>query len=149
MPLTRRQFLIGVGATAGTGAAAIAAAEWMKGLDEAPPPATPMPRDNTSYSTGSVTLTPTPPANVAPPSEVAFALTRMTFGARPGDVERVSQMGLDNYIEQQLHPEAIDDSATDKLLEAYPTLNLSIAELYDGYPQPKPQDKPKNQPTPS
>ncbi|MCA1554878.1 MAG: DUF1800 domain-containing protein, partial [Chloroflexi bacterium] len=26
-----------------------------------------------------------------------------------------------------------------KLLEAYPTLNLSIAELYDNYPQPKPQ----------
>ncbi len=148
MPLTRRQFLIGAAATAGTGAAAVAAAEWMKGLDEQPASATPMPRDNTSYSTGPVTWTPTPPANIQPPSEVAFALTRMTFGPKPGDVERVAQLGLDNYIEQQLHPENIDDSAMDKMLEAFPSLKMSIAELYENYPQPKPQDKPKNQPTP-
>ncbi|TMC57117.1 MAG: DUF1800 domain-containing protein [Chloroflexi bacterium] len=147
MPLTRRQFLIGTAATAGTGAAAVAAAEWMKGLDEQPP----MPRDNTSYSTGPITQqnAPTPAANVQPPSVVASVLTRMTFGPRPGEVERVAQLGLDQYIEQQLHPEAIDDSAMDKLLEAFPSLTLTVAQLYENYPQAKPQPKPDPKATPN
>ena len=38
-------------------------------------------------------------------------LNRIGFGARPGDVERVQQMGLAAYIEQQLHPERIADAA--------------------------------------
>ena len=41
------------------------------------------------------------------------ALNRLTFGARPGDLERVTQLGVDKWIELQLHPEKIDDSALD------------------------------------
>ena len=37
------------------------------------------------------------------------ALNRLAFGARPGDVERVMRIGVDRWIEQQLHPERIDD----------------------------------------
>src|SRR5713226_862056 len=81
MPLTRRQFLIGAAATGTAAAAAGCAPDWMNGLDEKP---TAIPRDNMSYSTGPVTWTPTPPANIKPPSDVAFGLTRMTFGPRPG-----------------------------------------------------------------
>jgi hypothetical protein len=43
--------------------------------------------------------------------EIVHVLNRITFGPRPGDVEAVEKMGLHNYIEQQLHPETIDDSA--------------------------------------
>ena len=39
------------------------------------------------------------------------ALNRLAFGARPGDVERVMRIGVDRWIEQQLHPERIDDRA--------------------------------------
>ena len=39
------------------------------------------------------------------------ALNRLTFGPRPGDVERVSAMGLDKWIDEQLHPEKIADGA--------------------------------------
>jgi hypothetical protein len=39
------------------------------------------------------------------------ALNRLTFGPRPGDLQRVEAMGVDNWIELQLHPEKIADSA--------------------------------------
>lgn len=57
----------------------------------------------------------------------------MTFGPRPGDVARVEQMGLDAYIDQQLHPERIDDTALDARLATFETLGMSSAELADKY----------------
>ena len=45
--------------------------------------------------------------------EIVHVLNRITFGPCPGDVEAVQKMGLHNYIERQLHPETIDDSAVD------------------------------------
>lgn len=38
-------------------------------------------------------------------------LNRAAFGPRPGEVERVARMGVDRWIEQQLQPATIDDSA--------------------------------------
>jgi uncharacterized protein (DUF1800 family) len=42
---------------------------------------------------------------------VAHLLSRLTFGARPGDAQRVASIGVDRWIDQQLHPETISDSA--------------------------------------
>jgi uncharacterized protein (DUF1800 family) len=53
----------------------------------------------------------------APPPEV-IALHRMGFGPRSGDIDRVRRMGLDAYIDEQLNPETIDDSACDTRLSA-------------------------------
>src|SRR5271166_4469856 len=39
------------------------------------------------------------------------ALDRLTFGPRPGDVQSVTTMGVEKWIELQLHPEKIDNSA--------------------------------------
>src|SRR5271170_1044978 len=39
------------------------------------------------------------------------ALNRLTFGPRPGDVAQVTRIGVDKWIELQLHPDKIDDSA--------------------------------------
>jgi uncharacterized protein (DUF1800 family) len=50
----------------------------------------------------------------AAPSErerAEHALNRLSFGARPGDVERVARIGVDRWIDEQLHPERIDDRA--------------------------------------
>jgi uncharacterized protein (DUF1800 family) len=66
--------------------------------------------------------------------QVAHALSRLTFGARPGDAARVRAIGVDRWIEQQLHPERIDDAATDQFLSRYGTLALSSAELYRQFP---------------
>src|SRR3954451_5721697 len=64
----------------------------------------------------------------AGPSEaqrVQQVISRLTFGARPGDADRIAQVGVDTFIQQQLSPETIDDSALDKRLQKLPTLGLS------------------------
>ena len=68
---------------------------------------------------------------------ILHALNRLGYGARPGDVERVKAMGLDNYIRQQLDPRQIDDSAAEARVKNLPTLNMTTAELYEKYPQPQ------------
>src|SRR3989442_15553467 len=68
--------------------------------------------------------------------KILHVLSRLGFGARPGDVDRVKAMGLDKYIELQLHPEKIDDSTTEAKLQNLETLRMTSAELYEKYPQP-------------
>src|SRR5579862_6546077 len=41
---------------------------------------------------------------------ILHALNRLAYGPRPGDVERVRQMGLAKWIEQQLNPNGIADA---------------------------------------
>ncbi len=65
-------------------------------------------------------------------------VNRITFGARPGDVDRVRAIGLDAFLDEQLHPERLNDSAVQERLKAFPTLSMSTAELIEKYPQPKP-----------
>ena len=68
---------------------------------------------------------------------VLQALNRLGFGPRPGDLERVKELGLQKWIDQQLHPESIDDSALDARLERFPTLKMSSAKLLDEFPEPQ------------
>src|SRR5947209_5828758 len=37
-------------------------------------------------------------------------LNRAAFGPRPGDVRHVGEIGLDAYLEEQLHPEHLDET---------------------------------------
>jgi len=67
---------------------------------------------------------------------IIHVLNRLGFGARPGDVERVKAMGIEKYIEQQLHPDQIADSAAETKLRELSVLNMTTAELYEKYPQP-------------
>lgn len=62
------------------------------------------------------------------------ALNRLTFGARPSDVDRVSSLGVDRWIDQQLHPESINDDAFDALLAPFRTLQMSSRELIENFP---------------
>jgi uncharacterized protein (DUF1800 family) len=65
------------------------------------------------------------------------ALNRLTFGPRPGDVAKVTQMGVDKWIEQQLHPEKIDDSALQARLEGFKTLGMGTREIVENFPPPQ------------
>src|SRR5580704_3118315 len=65
------------------------------------------------------------------------ALNRLGFGPRPGDIERVKELGLQKWIEQQLHPDSINDSALDARLDRFPTLKMSSAKLLDEFPEPQ------------
>src|SRR5476649_1285346 len=61
--------------------------------------------------------------------EIVHVLNRITFGPRPGDVEAVEKMGLHNYIEQQLHPETIDDSVVEQQVAGFDLLQMSSQQL--------------------
>ena len=79
-----------------------------------------------------------PITELSPDQAILHALNRLAYGPRPGDVERVRQMGLAKWIEQQLNPSSIDDKAVEARLEDYQTLRMSTAKLIAEYPQPKP-----------
>ena len=80
------------------------------------------------------------PANsIGTGNPIITTLNRVAFGPRPGDFERVQEIGIDAYVEEQLSPDTIDDSALDQRLDKmYPTLKMSAVELYQNYPQPAP-----------
>src|SRR6266403_826576 len=78
-----------------------------------------------------------PISELSPDEAILHGLNRLAYGPRPGDVERVQQMGLAKWIEEQLNPGAIDDKALEARLQNYPTLRLSTAKLVEEYPQPK------------
>jgi len=61
------------------------------------------------------------------------ALNRMSFGPRPGDVEAVQKMGLQNWINMQLNPQSIDDSAVDKKIAELKLLQMSPEDLMLAY----------------
>ncbi len=68
--------------------------------------------------------------------QVRHVLGRLTFGARPGDVERVGAMGVDAWIAAQLQPSRIAEPAIAPLLDALATYTKSPAELRREYPPP-------------
>jgi len=64
-------------------------------------------------------------------------LNRITFGPTPGDIARIKQVGIDRFLEEQLHPETIDDSEVEKRVEVLPTQRMTSAEIYQFYPPPQ------------
>jgi uncharacterized protein (DUF1800 family) len=73
-------------------------------------------------------------AQIGQEKRAVHALSRLTFGPRPGDVERVQALGVDRWIDQQLHPERIDDSALDARLTSFRTLKMDTRELVEEFP---------------
>ena len=62
------------------------------------------------------------------------ALNRLTFGPRPGDLQQVMAIGVDRWIDLQLHPEKVSDSAVGARLASFRTLHLSTKELMEDFP---------------
>ena len=69
------------------------------------------------------------PSSLTSRQKVLHLLNRLGFGPRPGDIERIQAMGIDAYIEQQLHPLSIADPVVDKRLSSLETLAMSSREL--------------------
>ena len=88
----------------------------------------------------AATITASGPGSAVParPDDAAIlhVLGRAGFGARPGDVDKVRQLGLDKSIDQQLHPERIPDTQMNARLSGFATLNMSSRALADEYYQP-------------
>ena len=67
--------------------------------------------------------------DLLPDEQIQQVLNRLTFGARPGDADRMRAMGIEAWIDQQLSPERIDDSRTDALVARYAVLGASTGEV--------------------
>ena len=62
----------------------------------------------------------------------AYLLERFAFGARPGEVEKVAQMGPEKWLAQQLAGN-LPDAELDKRLEAFPALKMTQFEMSEVY----------------
>jgi len=106
MPLTRRDFL----KTSSLAAAWLALAACSPQLATADP-ATPV-------------FTTTPP----PSDRILHVLRRFTYGPTPEMLAKARRLGLEAYLEEQLHPETIPDDEVETLLKRFTTLNMTVAE---------------------
>jgi uncharacterized protein (DUF1800 family) len=101
--------------------------------------------DTPVVATPPMPIAPAPPVmaagrvSVTDDRQILHVLSRLTYGPRPGDVARVRAFGLSTWIDRQLRPRTIDDSATERVLAELTTLRMSIPELLHAYPRPDPR----------
>ncbi len=60
---------------------------------------------------------------------ILHALNRFTFGPRPGDLQVVRTIGLEQWFDQQLHPASLDLSDLNARLAQFPAMQLSTEDL--------------------
>lgn len=67
---------------------------------------------------------------------ITHVLNRMAFGPRPGDVDRIRKVGLQRYIDAQLHPERVEDADISARLAGLTTIGLSSREIAMQFERP-------------
>jgi uncharacterized protein (DUF1800 family) len=134
LTIGRRQLLRTTAAATVAGAAlGVAAADTPALAQQSPGPAM---RPPSPLQAAGITLT-------APAPEL-IALNRLTLGARPGDLTNMMGLGatsderLAAYVDQQLQPSTIDDSACDAILTAqgFTTLGKTLPQLWQDHVLP-------------
>jgi uncharacterized protein (DUF1800 family) len=83
----------------------------------------------------SVVAAGAPVPNLLGTDPVWHLLRRATFGPTPALVAEVRAIGAAAWLNQQLNPAAIDDSACDAYLTRYPSLPMTTMQLRAGYPK--------------
>ncbi len=74
-------------------------------------------------------------AEISPEQKILHVLNRLTFGPKPGDVDRVRAMGVRKFIDQQLNPaEVVENPVLMSKLAPLETLRMSTEELVEKYP---------------
>lgn len=58
-------------------------------------------------------------------------LSRAAFGPWPGDLERVKRLGRAAWLEEQLNPDSISDTACDLRAERFESLSFSAGDAYE------------------
>ncbi len=64
----------------------------------------------------------------------AHLLSRFTYGAKPGDIDKVEALGLENWFKNQLNA-SLPDEDLNKRLQSYDALNLTNKEVAEQYPR--------------
>jgi uncharacterized protein (DUF1800 family) len=75
------------------------------------------------------------PAKALTSQQKAFhLLNRISYGPRPGDVDRVLSTGWEKYLDEQLHPERITDSVLEQKLKSIPSVRMDARQIAASYP---------------
>src|SRR5687768_4892839 len=89
-----------------------------------------------AFATACGTSSRTPLVKVAPiqselpaDRQIDHVLSRLAYGQRPGDAERVKALGVERWIAIQLSPERIDDKVADSVLASFNALTTPTSEL--------------------
>lgn len=82
------------------------------------------------------TLKPMPAKKLTEEQKILHVLNRLTYGPRPGDLERVKAIGIEKFIEQQLNAAAIDDTKIEPRISRFDVFGMSTAEIFGKYPNP-------------
>ena len=71
---------------------------------------------------------------LSPEQQIIQALNRLTFGPRPGQMEEVRRIGLNKWIELQLHPNQIPENPVlEAKLAPLESLRMNLAEVAKEY----------------
>lgn len=80
---------------------------------------------------------------------ILHLLNRAGFGPRPGDLERVKSMGIERYLEEQLHPEEMTDDVLARPLASLRSLQMTTTEITQNFGPPMARPTPVPTPTPT
>lgn len=95
-------------------------------------------------TSGSATRIPRTPLKIAKSptiardsrESVAHLLNRVTYGIRPGDIEKVQEMGVKNYLSRQLSPDSIELPESIVKVSQVPALTETPVELFRNFGKP-------------
>jgi len=77
--------------------------------------------------------TPTPAGDAARKDPLLMLVQRITQGFTPAEYARARTLGYEAYLEEQLAPEGLDDSALETRLTHFTGLTMSPRELFETY----------------
>ena len=68
--------------------------------------------------------------------QIVHVLNRLTFGMTAADVDQIRRVGVDAWIDQQLHPERVtEDAALEAKLRQFETLRMPMWQILEKYSQ--------------
>ncbi len=71
---------------------------------------------------------------LSPDQQIVHALNRLAFGPRPADIEAVRRVGVNKWIELQLHPDQIaENPVLDTRLKPLESLRMELSDVVTGY----------------
>ena len=68
--------------------------------------------------------------DLLPDEQIQQVFNRLTFGARSDDAAKVRAMGVDKWIDAQLHPERIPDSRIDSIMSKYAVYSMTTERCH-------------------
>lgn len=81
-------------------------------------------------------------AHLTEDQKILHLLNRAGFGPRPGDTERVKKIGIERYLDEQLHPEDVADDFLTRPLQSLNTQQATLPELFQNFLPPPPRPAP-------